>query len=92
LSALDNAIPGAPSSPVALAANLTGVGGTQPTFLSMFPAGPAPSPMTSDINPLPHEAIANLVIVQVSSGGDVDVYNSVGSIDVVIDVQGWFAP
>ena len=24
--------------------------------------------------------------------GDVDVYNSVGSIDVVIDVQGWFAP
>ena len=92
LSALDSAIPGAPSAPVALAANLTGVGGSQPTFLSMFPAGPAPSPMTSDINPLPHEAIANLVIVQVSSGGDVDVYNSVGSIDVVIDVQGWFAP
>jgi hypothetical protein len=92
LSALDAAIVGAPSSPVALVSNLTGVGGTQATFLSTFPAGPSPSPMTSDLNPAAHETIANLVIVQVSSGGNIEVYNAVGMIDVVIDVQGWFAP
>jgi hypothetical protein len=36
LSALDIAIAGAPSSPIALVSNLTGVGGTEATFLSMF--------------------------------------------------------
>jgi hypothetical protein len=92
LSALDSAIPGAPSAPVALVSNLTGVGGTLSTFLSAFPAGALPSPMTSDLNPAAHETIANLVIVQVSSGGNIEIYNSMGSIDVVLDVQGWFAP
>jgi Bacterial Ig-like domain (group 3) len=92
LSAIDLAIPGAPSSPVALVSNLTAVGGSQATFLSAFPDGPRPSPMTSDLNPQRLETIANLVIVQVGAGGNVDVYNAAGMIDVVLDVQGWFAP
>jgi large repetitive protein len=87
-----SALVGAPSSPVALVSNLTGVGGTQATVLAMFPAGPRPSPTTSDLNPQAHDAIANLVIVQIGAGGNVDVYNSVGTINVVLDVQGWFAP
>ena len=58
----------------------------------MFPAGPRPLPVTSDLNPQAHDAIANLVIVQIGAGDNVDVYNSVGMIDVVLDVQGWFAP
>ena len=91
LSGLDLAIPGAPSSPVALVSNLTAVDGTQATFLSAFPDGPPPSPMTSDLNPQRHETNANLVIVQMN-GGNIDVYNSEGMIDVVLDVQGWFAP
>ncbi len=87
-----SALVGAPSSPVALVSNLTGVGGTQATVLAVFPAGPRPSPITSDLNPQAHGAIANLVIVQIGAGGNVDVYNSLGMIDVVLDVQGWFAP
>ena len=72
--------------------NLTAVDGSQATFLSAFPDGPRPSPMTSDLNPQKLETIANLVIVQVGAGGNVDVYNAAGMIDVVLDVQGWFAP
>jgi hypothetical protein len=92
LSALDTAIAGAPSSPIALVSNLTGVGATQPTFLSVFLDGPRPSPMTSDLNTPAQGVIANLVIVQVGAGGNVEVYNSMGMINVLLDVQGWFAP
>ncbi len=48
--------------------------------------------MTSDLNPEAHETLANLVIVQVSDGGNFEIYNAVGTTDAVIDVQGWFAP
>ena len=80
----------APPSPVGLVANTTGISGTADTFLSLFPDGPQPSPLTSDLNPSALENIANLVVVQLSSAGNVDVFNDQGSINVALDAQGWF--
>ena len=79
----------APASPVAIVANTTGIEGSAATFLSLFPDGNKPSPLTSDLNLGTGQIIANLVIVQLG-GTNIDVYNDQGSINVALDVQGWF--
>jgi hypothetical protein len=82
------------SGVVALVANVTAVSGTQSTFLTVFPdtfySGGDQIPTTSDLNPPAGDNIANLVIVGVPDDGAVDVYNSVGTIDFIIDVVGWY--
>ena len=50
----------------------------------MYPPG------TSDLNPPAQTNIANLVIVAIAADGRLDIYNSVGSIDVVVDAVGWY--
>jgi hypothetical protein len=35
--------------------------------------------------------VPNLVAVKVGSGGQVNVYNAVGSTDVIFDVAGWYS-
>ena len=45
---------------------------------------------TSNLNPRAGEALANRVIVPLGPRQDVCVYNSLGSIDFIIDVNGWF--
>jgi len=74
---------------VALVANVTAVSGTAATFLTVYPASGSP-PVTSDLNPPAQTNIANLVIVAVAADGRVDVYNSLGSINFIIDAVGWF--
>ena len=83
--------PNAPTSPVAVVANTTGILGTAGTFLSVYPDGPQPSPLTSDLNPGAGDIIANLTVVGLASGGNIDVFNDLGTIDVAVDVMGWFA-
>ena len=77
------------SGVVALVANVTAVSGTAGTFLTVYPDA-ASQPDTSDLNPPAVTNIANLVIVAVPADGEVDIYNSLGSIDVVVDAVGWF--
>jgi len=92
LSAIGTA-PGDPTAPVAVVANTTGIAGTAATFLSVFPDGNRPSPLTSDLNPSAGENVANLVIVALGTGGSagkIDVYNDSGVIDAALDAQGWF--
>ena len=72
---------------VALVANVTAVNGTAGTFLTVYPDSP-PRPVTSDLNPPASLNIANLVIVAVAADGKVDVYNSLGSINFIIDAVG----
>jgi hypothetical protein len=77
------------SGMVAMAANVTAVSGTPGSFLTVYPDAAA-RPGTSDLNLPAATNIANLVIVAVPADGEVDVYNSLGTIDVVVDVVGWF--
>ncbi|MGD1033731.1 MAG: IPT/TIG domain-containing protein [Candidatus Dormibacteria bacterium] len=74
---------------VALVANVTAVNGSAGTFLTVYPDVASP-PVTSDLNPPAGLNIANLVIVAVAADGKVDVYNSLGSINFIIDAVGWF--
>jgi hypothetical protein len=84
-------IPG--SGPVAIIANLTAVIGSQPTLLTLYPADVSPKPNASDLNLNPGVALPNLVVVGLASGahlGDLNLFNAVGSINAVLDVEGWF--
>jgi hypothetical protein len=83
---------GAPVSPVAVAMNATGDAGTGNTFLTVYPAD-STKPTASDVNVPPATDFGVLVIVKLSMAapaGDFDIYNNAGSIDVILDVQGWF--
>jgi hypothetical protein len=54
-------IPG--SGPVTIIATLTAVSGSQPTYLTIYPADVSPKPNASDLNVNPGIALPNLVVV-----------------------------
>jgi hypothetical protein len=85
---------GVPSSgPVAVIANVIAVSGSSETYLTVYPADSSTTPNASDLNANAGENIPNLVIVKLSAAspaGKVDVYNSLGTINIVMDIAGWF--
>jgi hypothetical protein len=81
-------VPGSGVSAVVL--NVTAVGPTGSSFLTVFPEGNG-LPLASNLNFTPGKVVPNRVIVPVGTGGKVDIYNQQGSVDVVVDVGGWFS-
>ena len=73
--------------------NVTAVGASQAGgFLTVYP-GEAAKPDASNLNFTQGETIANLVVVKLGAGasaGHVKFANAIGSIDLVVDVMGWF--
>ena len=84
--------PAVPSNATAVVANLGGIQPTNGTFLSVAPAGSSTITSSSNLNLNPGAVQANLVMVALSSTGAVDVYNSQGSVDAILDVEGYFTP
>jgi YVTN family beta-propeller protein len=81
-----------PSNALAVALNVTALSrSTTNSYISVFPAGEA-LPTVSNISLDADTAQANLVVVRLAAGGDVSVFNAVGGADVVVDVEGYFAP
>jgi hypothetical protein len=58
------------------------------SYLTLWPTG-AVKPLASDLNFVSGLTVANLVIVKIGTGGQVDVYNAAGTTQVVVDVVGW---
>jgi uncharacterized protein len=80
-----------PSSGVsAVVLNVTVTNPTAPGFMTVWPTGSA-QPLASNLNFTPGQTIANLVIAKIGSNGQVELYNSAGSTDVIVDVVGWFS-
>ncbi len=73
---------------VAVALNLTATNPTSQSFLAVTPSGGS---AVSNLNFLAWQTVANRVIVPVSPSGQVSIYNSQGSTDVIVDVSGWFS-
>jgi hypothetical protein len=80
-----------PADATAVALNVTATNTTAPSYLSVYPAG-SPIPTVSNLNWSTGQTVANLVIVPVGANGQVTLYNSQGSTDVVVDLEGYFAP
>jgi hypothetical protein len=82
---------GVPSSGVgAVALNVTADGASDSSFLTIFPFGTIP-PLVSNLNFVPLQTIADMVIVDVGGDGAIRVYNFRGGVHVIIDVLGWFS-
>lgn len=82
---------GVPGSGVtAVVVNVTAVVPTTNTFLTIFPDG-VTNPKTSNLNPSAGTVLANLVEVGVSTAGKIDVFNDVGTVNVILDIEGYVA-
>ncbi len=84
-----NGLAGIPAGATAVVVNLTAVTPSVGTFLTVFP-GP-PQPFASDLNPAAGEVKGNLTVATLSTAGKISIYNNTGSVDVVVDVLGWYS-
>ncbi len=82
---------GVPATGVgAVALNLTAVDQTTTSFVTVHPAG-SPRPTASNLNPTPGVIATNVVVTNVGANGEISIYNNSGTVNIVVDVQGWFA-
>ncbi len=94
----NGSIPSSPAIPAGASAvtlNLTGVTPNQFTFLAIYPAQSNGSCAAhgnfSNLNLPPGGIKPNRVIVGVGGGGKICIFNLIGTVDVVIDLSGWFS-
>ena len=80
-----------PSDAGALSLNVTAVGATLPTFLSIWPASTT-RPNASNLNPVPGQPpTPNAVTTELSANGKFKIYNKQGNVHVIADVNGYYA-
>ncbi len=80
---------GIPVGVKAVVVNLTVIGGTATSHLTVWQAG-VPRPGASNINFPAGAVLANLTITALNDAGAIEIYNNSGSVHVVADVVGWF--
>ena len=78
-----------PSTATAIVVNLTAITPSVGTYLSLSPAGPGSSHAISNVNPQAHAVVATLAEVAIGTGGAIDVYNNVGTVNVALDIEGY---
>jgi sugar lactone lactonase YvrE len=80
-----------PGDATTVVMNVTAVGATAGTFLTIWPADAA-QPLSSNLNPSSGAPPApNLVTVKLSAGGAINVFNKAGTVDVLADIVGYYA-
>jgi hypothetical protein len=74
----------------AVSFSLTAIGPTARTVLTAYPGGSV-RPAASNLNAVASETVNNHIMVPVASDGTVSIWNSTGSINVAVDIDGWFS-
>lgn len=78
-----------PTDAVGLSLNVTALDAIAPSFLTIWPDGDRPE--ASSLNPVPGQPpIPNAVTTTLSGGGSFDVFNLAGTVNVIIDVNGFY--
>jgi hypothetical protein len=80
-----------PANATSVVVNVTAVDESTAGFFTIYPTG-GTTPTASNLNWTPGETVPNLVSVGLSPGGDVTIFNGLGSADAVVDLEGYFAP
>ncbi len=80
-----------PTDATAVAINGTATDTTTASFLAVYPTGAA-APTTSHLNWPDGATVANLAVVAVGQGGSVSFHNAAGSVQLTVDLEGYFAP
>lgn len=83
-----------PSGATAAVMNVTGVSPTLATYLAVSPKTSATPtrPSTSNVQLAKGQILPNLVSVALGTNRDVWMFNNSGSVDVIADLAGYFAP
>ena len=80
---------GVPAGATAAALNVTATNTTAASYISVYPAGTS-QPTVANLNFVAGQTVAGFVMVPLSSGGAITVFNHTGSADVVVDVDGYY--
>src|SRR6266849_5489427 len=80
-----------PANATSVVLNVTAVDESTAGFFTLYPTG-GTTPNASNLNWVAGETVPNLVSVGLSAGGDVTIFNGLGSADAVVDLEGYFAP
>jgi len=80
-----------PANATAVVLNVTGVNASAQTHVTVWPAGET-MPEASNLNLPPQSVRPNLVVVKVGAAGQVSLFNNAGTVDLLADVVGYFAP
>jgi hypothetical protein len=86
-----------PTTATAVVMNVTAVGGSASSLLSVYPNGTG-RPQAANLNFGPGTTTPNLVTAVLGQSGasdanrEVNIYNALGTVNVVADVEGYFAP
>ena len=86
-------ITGGPVSATAQAVvvNITAINhSSSGTYVIAFPAGGS-QPVATNLSLAGGKVESNLAIVRLGVGGQISLFNAVGSVDVIVDVEGYFA-
>jgi hypothetical protein len=83
-----------PSPPSGLVLNVTATDPTLPGYLTVYPddgtKGAGPVPLASDLNFGRGQTVPNLTVVKLGPGGAFNIYNPVGTVDVIVDIDGYY--
>ncbi len=82
---------GIPASAQAVSFNFTVVNALGAGFLLAFPSG-SPVPPVSTLNFTSGETVGNAAIVELGAGGAISAAAGVSGFDLVVDVNGYYAP
>jgi hypothetical protein len=81
-------VAGVPATAEAIAVNVTAINPTEATHLTIFPTGTVPG--TSNINIVPGQVVARLSQLEIANDGRIRIYNSLGTVNYVVDVVGFY--
>lgn len=76
--------------PVAVVLNVTATDTDANSYLTVYPSSLSVPPLASDLNWSGGATVANLVVATVGPNGAIELHNSQGQVDVIVDVLGWY--
>jgi hypothetical protein len=80
-------IPNLPAGTTAVALNVTVTGATVGGVVTVYPTG-QPKPLASNLNFVKGQTVPNMVMVPVGPGGQINLFNGYGEVDLVADLAG----
>jgi hypothetical protein len=80
---------GVPAGATDVALNVTATNATASSYVTVYPSGTS-QPTVANLNFVAGQTVAGFMMVPLSSGGALTMYNYAGSVDVVVDVDGYY--
>ena len=81
-----------PANATAAVISVTAAGATSPTSLTVYPTGSTPPAAATMYVAGSGQAVDNQTTIAIGLGGQITIANTAGTIDVLVDVVGYYSP